>query len=434
MFENRIVKNASWSIGVQIIKALLGLVISMISARYLGPANYGLINYAASLVSFVAPIMYLGFTGILVQEIVNCPEDEGTVLGTALVLSFLSSLLCIAGLCCFVLIANHGERETVIVCSLYSFLLIFESIGMIKYWFQAKLLSKYSSLLALLAYIVVSGYKISLFITQKNVRWFAVSSSLDYCIVAIGLYLIYKRLGGGCLRFSWVKAKQMLKKSRHYIVADMMVAVFAQTDRIMLKFMLGSSATGYYSAAVTCAGMTSFVFASIIDSFRPVIFEKKRESEQQFEKNICRLYSIIIYLSLAQSLAMTLLSKYIVYIMYGAEYAPAASILSLAVWYTTFSYAGAVRNIWILSENLQHYLGRLNIIGALTNIFLNYLLIPRMGGMGAALASLVTQAFTNVFLGFVIKPIVPNSRLMIKSLSPVYLKEMLNYMISARNK
>lgn len=80
----------------------------------------------------------------------------------------------------------------------------------------------------------------------------------------------------------------------------------------------------------------------------------------------------------------------------------------------------------------RHYLGLINIIGALTNVFLNLLLIPCMGVMGAALASLVTQFLTNVVLGFIIKPIGPNNRLMIKSLSPIYLKEMLNYMISAR--
>lgn len=60
MNKNRVVKNASWIIGIQIVKSLLGLVISMLTARFLGPSNFGLINYAASIVAFVTPIMYLG--------------------------------------------------------------------------------------------------------------------------------------------------------------------------------------------------------------------------------------------------------------------------------------------------------------------------------------------------------------------------------------
>ena len=57
MNKNRVVKNASWIIGIQIVKSLLGLVISMLTARFLGPSNFGLINYAASIVAFVTPIM-----------------------------------------------------------------------------------------------------------------------------------------------------------------------------------------------------------------------------------------------------------------------------------------------------------------------------------------------------------------------------------------
>ena len=67
MNKNRVVKNASWIIGIQIVKSLLGLVISMLTARFLGPSNFGLINYAASIVAFVTPIMYLGLNGVFVQ-------------------------------------------------------------------------------------------------------------------------------------------------------------------------------------------------------------------------------------------------------------------------------------------------------------------------------------------------------------------------------
>ena len=60
MNKNRVVKNASWIIGIQIVKSLLGLVISMLTARFLGPSNFGLINYAASIVAFVTPIHVFG--------------------------------------------------------------------------------------------------------------------------------------------------------------------------------------------------------------------------------------------------------------------------------------------------------------------------------------------------------------------------------------
>lgn len=430
MNKNRVLKNASWIIGIQVVKSLLGLVISMLTARFLGPSNFGLINYAASIVAFVSPIMYLGLTGVLVQEIVNRPENEGKILGTAISLSFFSSLLCIGGVVAFVSIANRGERDTIIVCALYSILLIFQSLEMIVYWFQAKLLSKYSSLVSLIAYLIVSAYKIFLLAAKKSIYWFAVSNALDYMIIAVCLLIVYRKLGGQRLHFSFADAKRMLSKSRYYIVSNMMIAIFAQTDRIMLKLMIDDAATGYYSAAVTCAGMTGFIFSAIIDSFRPIIFDNKKTDERQYENNMCRLYSIIIYLSLLQSVVITVFSKLIIHILYGSAYAPSINALRLIVWYTTFSYLGSVRSIWILAEDRQKYLWVINLSGAAANITLNYFLIPVMGIMGAALASLITQIFTNVIIGFIIKPIRYNNTLMFRALNPVYLKGIAKMLLS----
>lgn len=418
MNKNKVIKNASWIIGIQLIKSLLGIVISMLTARFLGPSNFGLINYAASIVAFVTPIMYLGLTGVLVQEIVNTPEKEGEILGTSVTMTFLSSLLCVIGVISFSAIANHGEKDTIIVCALYSILLIFQSFEMVIYWFQAKLLSKYSSVVSLAAYILVSGYKIYLLATQKSIYWFAVSNALDYMIIALGAAVVYKKLGGRPLRFNFNTAKHLFSKSRYYIVSNMMIAIFAQTDRIMLKLMIDDAATGYYSAAVTCAGMTGFVFSAIIDSFRPMIFDDKKNNEKQYEKDMCRLYGIIIYLSLIQSLAITLFSGLIIKILYGAAYSASINALKLIVWYTTFSYLGSVRNIWILAENKQKYLWIINLSGALANVALNYILIPITGIMGAALASLVTQIFTNVIIGFIIRPIRYSNTLMLRALNP----------------
>ena len=113
------VQNASWIIGGKIVQASIGIIISMLTARFLGPSNYGLINYAASIVAFVTPIMQLGLNGVLVNEIIRNPEEEGKTVGTAVVMSLTSGLLCILGIFAFVSIVNVGETETIIVCMLY---------------------------------------------------------------------------------------------------------------------------------------------------------------------------------------------------------------------------------------------------------------------------------------------------------------------------
>ena len=159
---NKVASNAIWIIAGRVIQALLALVINMLTARYLGPSNFGLITYASSLVAFVVPIMELGFSNVLVKEIVNKPDEEGKILGTSIFFSVCSAFFCIAGVTAFAYFANPNEPTTILVCLLYSVILVFQAADHIRYWFQAKLLSKYTAIINLLAYLSISAYKVYL--------------------------------------------------------------------------------------------------------------------------------------------------------------------------------------------------------------------------------------------------------------------------------
>ena len=79
--KNKIIKNASWIIVCRIAQSIINLVIGMISARYLGPSNYGIINYAGSIVAFMVPVVQLGFRNTFVQEVIAEPDKEGEIIG-----------------------------------------------------------------------------------------------------------------------------------------------------------------------------------------------------------------------------------------------------------------------------------------------------------------------------------------------------------------
>lgn len=205
----------------------------------------------------------------------------------------------------------------------------------------------------------------------------------------------------------------------------MMVTVFAQTDKIMIKMFVGDAENGYYSTAVTCAGITGFVFGAVVDSLRPVIFESKKVSQKDFEKNVTLLYSIIFYMGMIQSVFLTVFAKQVVDILYGPAYLAAIPLLQIITWYSAFSYMGTVRNIWMLAEEKQKYLWILNMSGALLNVVGNLIMIPHIGAAGAAIASVLTQFFTNFLLCFIVRPIRPTSKLIIKALNPKPLFDML---------
>ncbi len=430
LLKNKVAKNAFWIIGCRIVQSVLTLVINMLTARYFGPSNYGLISYAASIVTFLTPIMNLGLTGILVNELVKRPEKEGEILGTSLVLALISSFLCIGSIAAFVTVANPNEKDTLIVCTLYSIVLIFQALELIQYWFQAKYWAKYTSLTVLFAYIVVSVYKIILFITQKSIYWFAVSNAFDYALISVILLIIYRRKRGQKFKFSLKTAKHLLQQSKYYIVSGIMITVFAQTDRIMLKSMINNSEVGFYSAAVAIASLTSFVFVAVIDSFRPLVLENKTKSQEKFEESVISLYSIVVYLAIFASVGIFILSELLIRLLYGESYLPANTMLRIVIWYTTFSYFGGAKDVWFLAENKQKYLVVTNFTGAILNIVLNLILIPRFKGEGAAVASLITQFFTNIGMCCIIPDLRRTVVLLVKSLNPKVIILMLKQIIS----
>ena len=418
MNSRKVFNNAKWIVLCRIGQSLLQLLIGMITARYLGPAQYGLIGYAGSVTAFALPLMQLGLQSTLIQEMIETPEEEGKIMGTALMMDLISGLFCMGMVCLFVTVANPGETETLIVCALYSISLLVRALELMQQWFQYKLASKYSSIVMLMAYIAVSAYKIFLLATAKSIYWFALVNALDYGISGAALIVIYRRIGGQKLTFAWPMVKRLFRRSKYYILAAMMVTVFQNTDHVMLKMISGDAENGFYTAAVTCTVICQFVYTAITDSMRPVILECKKNGSAEYEKNVSRLYGITTYMALAQGIAFSLLAKLIVSVLYGAEYAAAVPVLRIIVWQIGFSFMGSVRNMWILAEGKQQLVWKLNLCGAVLNVAGNALLIPQWGACGAAMASLATQCFTNFVLGFVIKPLRPNNHLLLKGLNP----------------
>ena len=225
----------------------------------------------------------------------------------------------------------------------------------------------------------------------------------------------------------------MLDKSKHFIMAGLMVSVFGQTDKIMLKLMIDDAASGYYSAAGTCAGMSVFVFTAIIDSFRPVIFENKNNNSPSYKKNTVLLYSLIIYMALAQSIVLTVAAKPIVLLLYGEAYASSIKVLQIVTWYSAFSYLGAARGIWFLAEGKQKYIWTTNAIGAVVNVLGNLVFIPIMGAAGAALTSVITQIITNFILGLIINPIKDSSLWMIEAMNPKVILSLITHIKRKNN-
>ena len=416
ILKNAVVKNASWLIAGRIAQMLISLVVGLLTARYLGPSNYGLINYANAYTAFFMAFCTLGINSVLVQEFINHPEQEGAAIGSTLVMRAISSF-CSAGVIIgIVSILEKDEPTTIAVTALCSIGLLFNIFETFNYWFQSKLQSKVTSIVILVSYAVTALYKIILLALNKSVLWFAFSTALDYICIGILLIIAYKKYQGQRLSFSKDISKRILKKSVPFILPSLMVSIYGYADKFMLKQMLNEESIGFYSSATAICSMWTFVLTAIIDSMYPTIMESHKTDKEMFEKRNRLLYAIVFYVSVAVSLFFTVFADKIVAVLYGQAYLPAAAPLRVVTWYTAFSYLGVARNAWIVCENKQKLLKYIYIVSALSNVVLNYFFIPSMGPTGAALASLITQILTTLVVPLFFKDIRYNSVLMLEGI------------------
>ena len=225
LLKSRVVKNAGWIIGGRIVHMLCAFIISLFTARYLGPGNYGLINYATAYTTFFYSICTLGINSILVKGLIDEPEYEGETLGTSLVLQGIASILSSLMIIGIVKLVDGQEVITVFVTALCTIGLIFRVFETIRYWFQAHLLSKYSAITSTVAYILTSVYRLVLLIRGKSVSWFALATAIDYLVVAVLLFVFYKICKGPKLSFSKRQAKRLLKMGVPFILAGLMVSI-----------------------------------------------------------------------------------------------------------------------------------------------------------------------------------------------------------------
>ncbi|MBQ6786610.1 MAG: flippase [Lachnospiraceae bacterium] len=391
IFNNKFAENTIWLIGQNIYSMLLSLIIGAISARYLGPSNYGLLGYSASIISFFSSVGTLGFDSIMINEIISKPEKKGVTLGTCFGLRFICSGLGYLGTLGMTVILNPDNKLLWLVVALQGISLLIQMYEVFSDWFNAMLLSKYT----VIAYICgITGsnlLKVFLLIIKANVIWFAFASSMQVIITAVFVIYFFVKKKDFKISFSLKHGRYLLSNSYHYIIVNLAIILYTQMDKIMIGDFMSEYDVGIYTAAVTIANLWEFIPMAIIKSARPKILEKRNVDYKLYIKRLEILFGIITIMSILVSLGMCIFGKVIIWILYGKDFLESYLSLSILIWATMFAMLGCVRGIWLVAEGYNQYGKYYTILGTVSNLIFNFFAIQKMGIIGAAWGTLLSQ-------------------------------------------
>lgn len=394
-------KNVGWLMVGKIINMILQFFVSLVTARYLGPSNFGSINYVAVYISFFSSIASLGLTIVVIKELSLKNADSNEILWTSILLRLITSILSTISVIAIMYLTNRNNLNIVWIAVLESLSIIFSAFDTFDCYFQANLLSKWSSIASLLAYIAMSLYRIYLLATGKSVVWFAFATSIDTFFLSLFLFLFYIRCEGFHPCYNKKLGINLLKQSYHYIIAGMIMVLYSQIDQFMLGKMLDTTSVGYYSAALKISSIWSILPSVLIQSISPILYEDAKKSRNKFLNRLSQAYSIIFWLNIVYSIFVSIFAKKIVWLLYGEEYLECVNTLRIVVWYYGISTMSMLTQVYLVNDNKNKYMNVFCLAGLLIDVALNSIWIPKYGIDGAALATLITQIAIQVVIPFV---------------------------------
>ena len=156
----------------------------------------------------------------------------------------------------------------------------------------------------------------------------------------------------------------------------------------MLLDMTGKTEVGIYSAAVRLSEVWYFIPAILVNSVMPAIIMVKNRGIGIYHTRLQQLHDILVMLALIIAVGISSLAPFIIEIAYGRTYARASDVLVIHVWACLAFFPGAIRGHYVVIEKME-YLGLIwRGAGAVLNVALNYILIPKYSAVGAAWATL----------------------------------------------
>lgn len=397
-----IISNSGWLLADKALRMGVGLFVGVWLARYLGPEQYGLWNFAVVFAGLFGMFAELGLEGIVIRELVKRPESRNVILGSAFLLKQIGGALALT-LALWAIIFTHGdEKLTLWLVGISAVGYLFQSINVVDYYFQSKVQSKYTVISANSAFILVTLVKIYLLIISAPLIAFACAGLCEVVLTALFLLIAYR---ANHLRMrEWQYDRQemikLLNESWPLMLAGLAVMLYMRIDVVMLQEMVGDREVGIYAAATRISEIWYFLPSIIVASVSPAIINAHSADPEKYISRLKQLYFVMTWMAVGIALPLSLLSGAMVSFLFGKDFAEAAPVLAIHLWASIAVFLGVASSQYLLVESLQKISFYRTLIGLIVNVMLNLVLIPDMGAKGAAIATVISYFVATFSLVF----------------------------------
>jgi O-antigen/teichoic acid export membrane protein len=405
--KQTIIKNTFWLTLAEAISKFLKLILIIYVARILGAAEYGKFTFALAFVSLFVIFSDFGLGPIITREFSRQKEkveDFSAILSLKIILSIGTLILIFLG--SFFITSNPDIRSIIWILAVF---IVIDSFPQIIYAFsRARQRMEYESLARIFQVLAITAAGFFVILRFPSVR----NLSFAYLFAGLGalfviLFVFHFKFFS--LRFSLKPSiwKRFLAMSWPLALAGIFSTIYSQIDLVMLGHWGQITQAGWYGASYRIIGMTLIPGVLISQSFFPVLSIFFKESKEKLQKTFDKFMEVMMFLSIPLVVGGITLAPKIIDWIYDPSYLPAVWAFQILLVMVAITYLFCPLSSILVAANQQKKAFWIALVGAIVNIILNLILIPKFSLYGAAWATLITY----VILLLLILAIVARSRL-----------------------
>ena len=396
----RIAENTIYLIFGRICAGLFYLITMALLARFLGVAYYGKYTFAIAYLAFFNMLSVFGIDTVLIREISRDNLSASRLLGCGMIIKgFFSALsLLLAVVIVFLLKLPHDTSKVICILSLSIAFNVFQTPKVI---FEVYLKSQYivlidfiNKLITLSLVYIATLYDFSLI----GVVYIILLSQFMGLIV---LTMVSRKFIDPVFVWDLKTIKYLLKESWPIALMAVFIVIYFRVDTIMLSFIKGDEAVGYYNGAYII--MTSLLLLpdAYVRSVFPVMSDFFKTKPHHIAKTFSRSFKYLGTVALPIVCVGAILSEDIILFIFGNSFHHSVRAFQILIFAAGIIFISNLVSMTLTAMNKQKVNMWLALVNVISNIILNLMLIPRWSYIGASIATVITEGLGCLIAFFV---------------------------------
>ncbi len=397
--KNSFIKGTSITLAARLSNLAIGIIISILLARLLGPDGRGVYALVALIPALAFAFGNLGIASSSVYFTGKGTYDHGTIAGNNTIINTALSLMAVLFAILFLVLFQdtfftgvpyHAIVLAVLMIPFHMFMTNSENLLLGQQRFFSYNLMRFLQMLLNLILLLLFVFITSITVFNAVLAYF-----LSYVVMAIVLHVYLKMIiKKFVFRINWHYIKDTLSYGLKSFFGSIISFLHLRLDQLLISAFLTPIAVGYYAIAVSLTERLWLLSQSASTVVFPKIASEKNEaSKKAFTPVICRN---ILFLTLLGAILLLIVSKYVILLLYSKEFLSAVVPFQILLVGTIFVSGSKILANDIAGRGKPMLNTYVNIFSLILNVTLNIFFIPLYGIAGAAYAT--TISYTLVFI------------------------------------